>query len=448
MPAKNLIEPQHGGRLTETSGIDRAAAAQPKGVESGHQRKRLLYVEPESDGHHLAVYASAIWQKFFEEGWIVSWLTSEHAARSPIAVDLVRRFGSKLEIHISPFLKIPSAGGKPMAWLRYQTHHRRLLNKVIPALIREPTDCIFLPWLNYCDRACGMFGLPAVDVPIAALHMHVSIHEPIGAHASWMRRASRSITKSSMGRLYTQKNLKKVAVIMETYASFARSSRMPGWEKIEYIPDAGSLGDASPRAESRAHYSLNEKDVAVLCFGALTQRKGVEILLKAADAAADSANIVVILAGKQDHEIEAMTEGFSSARRDCPMRIVIRNAFVDTNEERRLFAASDVVWVGYPGFLGSSGVLIQAGCASLPVISGLQGEIGNTVRAAQCGISCNLNDLTDVAATIRTLASDAEMRAHLGKNGYARSERHSPRIFAANVFKLIEESAGRPAGAT
>ena len=49
--------------------------------------KRLVYVEPEASGHHLAVYAAAIWERMIGEGWTILWLTSEHAARTATATD-------------------------------------------------------------------------------------------------------------------------------------------------------------------------------------------------------------------------------------------------------------------------------------------------------------------------------------------------------------------------
>ncbi|HZZ18691.1 MAG TPA: glycosyltransferase family 4 protein [Opitutaceae bacterium] len=379
------------------------------------------------------------------EGWTISWLTSHHAIRTKTAEELKERFGDSLEVHPYPFLKIPESGGKPVAWLRYQTHHWRLLNKALPRLVANAaTDCIFLPWLDYCDRACGMLGLPKVDVPYAALHMHVAIHEPAAANASLMRRASRTITQKSMARLYNQRNLKRVAVIMETFATFAKASRMPGWEKVVYIPDAGSLGALPSRDSSRARFSINEKDVVILCFGALTRRKGVDILLKSAITAGDSASITVILAGRQDAEVRALVDVFQ-ATGSSPIQLIVRDAFIDSDEERRLFACADIVWVGYPGFLGSSGVLIQAGCASLPVISGIHGETGNAVRRDKCGIACELTEPQEVAAGIRSLAANLELRLRLGKNGHARSQLHSPQIFAANILRLIEEAAGIPA---
>ena len=429
-----------------TASISSSARHAPDTPVAAMATRRLLYVEPEADGHHLAVYAAAIWEKLIGEGWTICWLTSHHAIRTATAIGLIHRFGAALEVRPYSFLRIPNSGGRPMSWIRYQTHHRRILNLAVPELVNEaPTACVFLPWLDYCDRSCGMFGLPEIGVPMAALHMHVSIHEPVGPNPSFMRRLSRSITTRSLARLYTQKNLKRIAVIMETFASFARSTGLPGSEKIVYIPDAGSLGDTPPRQASRERYSLAEGEVAILCFGALTRRKGVDLLLAASRAFSGSASIVVILAGKQEPEVRAMVARFQLGNKVSSMRLLVRDTFVDASEERSLFAASDIVWVGYPGFFGSSSVLIQAGCACLPVVAGIQGETGSAVREAQCGIACDLSSATEVAAAVRTLALEPDLRSRMGRNGAERSKHHSPQIFASNVLKMIEETAAQGA---
>ncbi|HEY5227062.1 MAG TPA: glycosyltransferase family 4 protein, partial [Opitutaceae bacterium] len=211
--------------------------------------------------------------------------------------------------------------------------------------------------------------------------------------------------------------------------------------KLSYVPDAGSLGMRPPRDECRAHYSLEPRDIAVLCFGALTRRKGVRLLLDAAKAYNGTGRIVVILAGTQDPETRNQVSEFVSQAESGRPRVIVRDEFVDTDEEHRLFSACDIVWVGYPGFLGSSGVLIQAGCAGLPVISGKQGETGKTVRVSQSGMACDLANPTEIEGALRALADNPWLRERLGRNGAARSQRHSPGQFAANILKIIEETA-------
>ena len=329
-----------------------------------------------------------------------------------------------------------------MAWLRYQLQHRRTLNEVVPPLTRSGSiDCIYMSWLNYCDRACGVFGLPPVDIPISALHMHISIHEPQHPNAKWMSRISRSVTRRTMARLYTQPRLRTVAILVESFAEFARTTRMPGWQKLTYVPDIGSLEATLPRIEARAFYSLRPDQTVMLVFGALTRRKGVDILLKAVDALGDRSNVVVFLAGRQDAETQAQVADYRRRVGSWQTRIMVQDAFVNSDDERRLFSAADIVWVGYPGFLGSSGVLIQAGCAGLPIISGSHGEIGRVVHRSMCGLTCDLTNVGGVAATIRTLAVDRNLREKLGVNGRERSRQHSPEIFGANIYNLIQAAA-------
>lgn len=299
-----------------------------------------------------------------------------------------------------------------------------------------------MPWLNYCDRACGILGLPKVNIPISALHMHVSIHEPLAANATWMQRASRAVTRRAIASLYAQPRLTSVAVILQSFVEFARSTNMPGWQKLTYVPDLGSLEAGLPRNGSRAFYSLSQDQVVVLAFGALTKRKGIGVLLDAVSSLGENSNVVVLLAGKQDHETRTQVEKFRRLAHGKRIRIVVQDEFVKSADERRLFSAADIVWVGYPGFLGSSGVLNQAGCAGLPVIAGNHGEIGRIVRLSQCGLACDLTTGEAVAETLKTLAEDRILRAQLGANGRVRSLTHTPEIFGANICRVIQAAVG------
>ena len=407
--------------------------------------KTLLYVEPESDGHHL-VYAAAIWRKLTAEGWRVSWLTTRRAVNSEAADAIIRQAEDKLEVHTCDLPRIPSSGERPLSWLRYQLRHRRRLNQEIPRLASSgPIDCIYMPWLNYCDRACGILGLPPVDIPISGLHMHMSLHEPVQAKAplAWI---SRAITRRATGQLYAQRGLRTVAVLVEAFVEFARRTRIPGWQKLTYVPDIGHLDQIPPRAGSRAHFSLTEGQTAVLVFGSLTRRKGVDILLRAAGALGGEADLAVLLAGRQDAEVRAQVAAFERDPGARKVRIIAQDAFVNAEDERRLFSAADIVWVGYPGFLGSSGVLIQAGCAGLPIVSGAHGEIGRVTQRSRCGLTCDLSDAGDTLAALGTLVRDRALRARLGANGRERSRQHSPEIFGDNIYRLIQ-AAVEPAQA-
>jgi glycosyltransferase involved in cell wall biosynthesis len=401
--------------------------------------RTLLYVEPEADGHHLALYAACIWEKLVEEGWRIVWLTSHHALRSEIAGKLISHFGNKLEVCSYDIASVPKSGGKPWAWLRYQLQHRRMLNSVLPELTRNGTiDCIFMPWLNYCDRVCGLLGLPPVDVPICALHMHISVHEPLAEDVSWLSRISHAITKRTMARLYGQPKLKTVAAILESFVEYAQATHMTGWQKLTYVPDVGSLESMLPREESRKYYGIGPNETVVLVFGAISKRKGVGVLLQAVTAMGEEYPLVVVLAGRQDAEVKAQVADFERCIRGKAARLVVQDSFVSSADERRLFSVADIVWVGYPGFLGSSGVLTQAGCAGLPVVTGVPGEIGRAVLRSQCGLTCNLANAEEVAAALATLAKDRSLGARLGANGKERSRQHSPAIFATNIHKLIQ----------
>lgn len=404
--------------------------------------KTLLYVEPESNGHHLGLYAAFIWGKAIAEGWRILWLTSPHAARSAIAAQLVRHFGENLEVFVYDIDQIPDSGGQPWKWLKYQLQHRRMLKKCIREVVNNRViDCIFMPWLNYCDRVCGLLGFPTGDIPICGLHMHVAIHEQQSSRTSLLFRVKHALTKRMFEKLYSRVSLKGVAVIIESYVKYAQASRMKGANKLTYIPDVGTLSELPPRDESRKHYSIGNDDIVILVFGAISKRKGVGTLLQAAAATKKDGTLVIILAGKQDVDVETEIESFRRSVEKNATRLISQNTFVNSDDEARLFSAADLVWVGYPGFLGSSGVLIQAGCAGLPVISGEQGEIGRTVKRWQSGLTCNLANTEIVTSVINMLANDSSLRSRLGANGRDFCQQHNPTNFAANIYTLIQATA-------
>jgi glycosyltransferase involved in cell wall biosynthesis len=76
---------------------------------------------------------------------------------------------------------------------------------------------------------------------------------------------------------------------------------------------------------------------------------------------------------------------------------VILDQFVSNEMERDLFSACDVVWLGYKGHYGMSGVLVQAYRFDKPVVATSDGLIGWFCRGGQLG-PC-LDDLSAASIT-------------------------------------------------
>jgi hypothetical protein len=77
--------------------------------------------------------------------------------------------------------------------------------------------------------------------------------------------------------------------------------------------------------------------------------------------------------------------------------------FIEHSEEARLFAASDMVWLGYSNHYGGSGVLAQAIAANRPVLASEEGIIGWRTKKHGLGETFKVNDSIQVCDAIRAL---------------------------------------------
>ena len=97
---------------------------------------------------------------------------------------------------------------------------------------------------------------------------------------------------------------------------------------------------------------------------------------------------------------------------------------------------------------GQPMVVLEAMGAGLPVVSSRVGGIPETVEDGKTGILVEPGDVECLAAAMRALAEDPELRARMGAAGRTRvQERFSLEGFLAKVRRIWREAAGRPAGA-
>jgi len=153
----------------------------------------------------------------------------------------------------------------------------------------------------------------------------------------------------------------------------------------------------------------------VLLYGSIDTRKGVRELLAAHASLAPDHRPHVVLAGRLDVNVEAAPD------------VTIMDRFISDEEESLLFAACNVVWIGYRGHLGSSGVLWQSLAFHRPVIACKDGLVGRFTRDANLGVTVDVENHTDIAAVLRDLpifAPNGALRPLAGRD------------FAASLFKL------------
>ena len=237
------------------------------------------------------------------------------------------------------------------------------------------------------------------------VHWHADI--PLDTRHSALRVAYR------MYRPWEQAMLRRARAIVATSQPYLDSSEAlrPWRGKVRAIP-LGIADVASP-ASGRGGNGLR-----ILAVGRLSYFKGFAVLLRAL-AQVPEANLVLVGDGECRDDLHRLARELGvEARVNFAGRIDMDSA--GQTRLAQLHAQSDVFCLPSTERAESFGlVLLEAMRAGRPVVvSDISGSgVGFVVRANETGLLVPPGDADALAAALRTLARDADMRARLGAAG-------------------------------
>lgn len=247
-------------------------------------------------------------------------------------------------------------------------------------------------------------------------------------------------------RLLRVRALAKVLVNDPLLVPYAKRKSLKGCHKIEYVGDIAHLSGNMSREQARRTLAIRDHEIVVLMYGALDARKGIKELLAALRRLGPDSNVVVVIAGEpQDSATrQLLAESEVAELIEYGMLQVIAG-FLDDEQEFTVFKAADIVWLGYQGFYGMSGVLLQAGLAGLPVIACKQGLIGWFVRQHRLGEILDTMEPAEIGSSIRRLANDPGTRRACGDRGQRLATAHTPQRVAEGVCDALACAVGNRA---
>ena len=401
---------------------------------------RLLIVEPDAEGHHLVLYTRLIMREAVSRGWTVTLLTTQaslrHAAFDVISAD----HGGELRTIVMPEVDRSNTGS--IALFLSQSKLWKTLAKVCAANNRfAEFDLIYCVNLDYFEKALSLRGSPFGGRPFAGMLMNPKFHRaPMGLGP--LSRAD-FLYQILSKRLLAIDGLKRLMVVDGPFRDFCQQQRFAHAEKICLVADVGEIPRAENPDSARERLGMKPGDFVILLYGSLSRRKGVEQLLRAVQALAQS-DVVALVAGKPDANIQTLFSSPWCRAMQESGQLVIRAGFQDDAAETEVFAAADLAWLGYVGgAYGSSGVLYQAGSAGLPVIAMADGLVGWTVEKHNLGIALNVTDVPGVVNAIQSLRDDESMRRNFGENGRRLAKSHTGAAFANTICDALAES-GKP----
>jgi glycosyltransferase involved in cell wall biosynthesis len=256
---------------------------------------------------------------------------------------------------------------------------------------------VVVPYVDYFLLALPFLRSPFGKTPWVGVTMRSNFHH----HLVGVRSPNRPLINAVKSRLFARAirvgGMKTLLTIDPTLPDWWKKTAKPAGATVDYLADPFPDARAADPAAARQRLGLSD-GAHVLVYGAINDRKGLFELMDALAARTGGSHApTLVIAGAQDEEFRAQIA--ASAARITPKPVVL-DRFISNETELDLFSACDVVWLGYKGHYGMSGVLVQAFRFGKPVVATADGLIGWFCRTGELGPV--IDDLS-VAAINRAL---------------------------------------------
>jgi len=153
------------------------------------------------------------------------------------------------------------------------------------------------------------------------------------------------------------------------------------------LPDPIEPGAPMEMHEARRRLGAPEGGRLLSCPGALSRRKGVDLLLGAFGAARLGAEDRLLLAGRLAPEVRSALDALPEQSR---RRVIAMDRYVTDEEFGLALAAADVVCAPYPAHAGISNIALRACAAGRPVLASDYGWLGRITMQFGLGWTCDV----------------------------------------------------------
>lgn len=188
--------------------------------------------------------------------------------------------------------------------------------------------------------------------------------------------------------------------------------------KINVVTPGVTLLPTLSRNNVRIRLGVDLDESIILAVGRLVNRKGFDVLIKAAShlPVADKIRIVIIGDGPDEDELRKLASDSHH-----PIQFISKASDAHVAE---WYAAADVFCLPVKDdpkdWEGFGIVFLEASLASLPIVAGRAGGVEEAVIDRETGLLVNSADVKEVARALVILLGDEERRKKLGDAGRAR----------------------------
>jgi glycosyltransferase involved in cell wall biosynthesis len=281
-----------------------------------------------------------------------------------------------------------------------------------------------------------------MKLPVSGMYMTATEHygSLFGANLSRGERLFAHVKRLVVSRLLSRRKITAIHVFDEFVPAFYQ--RHAKGHKVIAIPDFAPMPTESRQPDGMESWLAAPNRFSL--FGAIEDRKGIFPLLDGLmllDAGQASGISLALLGRFQGHTRDRFNEVMESLRQARPeIRVAVVDRFVDDEEILWLCRNSTAIMMPYQRHRGSSGVLVWAAHARVPVLAQSFGLMGREVNDHKLGIAVNSEDPVAIAEGLKALIAQADEPYDAAAITWA--ERHTAEEFARQTILNLAAPEG------
>ena len=344
---------------------------------------KILFVETLYKGHHISLYAKKLIDKFTKKN-LVYFLTSARASKSE-EFKSINNLKKKIKI-VTIATHEDSKNKKDFSIFIYHFRNLCLVYKsAINIIKKEKIDCVYFNHLDPYIFILSIFFFFNFKIKVYGLLLNIKFHQYFFnlRKKDYLDEIKLYLFKSFLRKKY----IKKIFIVDPLFIKFLNLKEIKS-NKIIKINEA-----FNKTKNTNVIKNKYTKQKTILIYGAISMRKNFKLLIDFLISSKLINKFKLIIAGRFDDDCYKIINTSEYRKIINKKRLIIKDYFINFNEEKNLFKKTDLVWLCYKGGSdGSSGVLQMSIDNIKPVIYYNKGLINNICQTHKLGFQIFHNE--------------------------------------------------------